>query len=244
MKKIEDIQTAIISDFEFEGRVDLTSVCIPNCVQRIGIGSFMDCSCLKKIVIPDGITIIGDSAFTNCTSLNEIIIPASVSFIGECAFSGCTKLTKIVLPEQMPEIGINAFGGCPCQNDVVEKMASEIARREEERKQEEARRKEEEQKAKKEAKLKAAKEEAERKAKEEYEARQAPYDVYIDKVSDMLLAMMTARKILGWSSADFRKNSSSLPMVAASVEGRETAEETTLKLNKGGFLSHIESVDR
>ena len=138
--------------------------------------------------------------------------------------------------------------------------AERKAREEEERRaKEEAERKareEAERKAKEEAERKAreeaaqrACEEAERKAKEllERKARQdyirneAPYTICLDKVDDDIVARMTARTVFGWGSADFRKNTASLPAAVSTVSGKISAEKTVSQLGEGGLSAHFES---
>ena len=66
---------------------------IPDNVTSIGIGAFLYCSAITKIIIPDNITTIEKWTFEGCTSLSEIIIPEGVTEIVWSAFSDCSNLT-------------------------------------------------------------------------------------------------------------------------------------------------------
>ena len=57
----------------------------------------------------------------------------------------------------------------------------------------------------------------------------------------MITAMMTTRSALGWSSAEFRTKTSSLPAAVSSVIGVKKAAELVQRLNNGGLFSHFKS---
>ena len=140
--------------------------------------------------------------------------------------------------------------------EEAEKRAKEEAERKareeaERRAKEEAERKareEAEKRAREEAKRKAAEEAelrakkiAERKARMEFIQKEAPFRIYLDKVDDLIPAMMTARSLLGWSSTEFRKNTSAMPALALTANGRVNATAILSQLNRGGLTCHIES---
>ena len=128
--------------------------------------------------------------------------------------------------------------------EEAERKAKEEAERKAKEEAERKAREEAERKAKEEADRKA-KEEAERRAKEaaERKAREenAECTIYIDSIGDMITAMMTTRSALGWSSAEFRTKTSSLPAAVSSVIGVKKAAELVQRLNNGGLSSHFKS---
>ncbi|MDD7010273.1 MAG: hypothetical protein SPH70_03030 [Candidatus Cryptobacteroides sp.] len=136
--------------------------------------------------------------------------------------------------------------------EEAERKAKEEAERKAREEAERKAKEEAERKAKEEAERKAreearrrAKEEAERRAKEaaERKAREenAECTIYIDSIGDMITAMMTTRSALGWSSAEFRTKTSSLPAAVSSVIGVKKAAELVQRLNNGGLSSHFKS---
>ena len=106
----------------------LTSIILPNNLERIGNRAFMENE-LTSVTIPNSVTIIDSTAFygnklsnvilpNNITSisngafsynqLTSITIPNSVTSIGNSSFS-YNKLTNVSIPESVLSIGNNAF---------------------------------------------------------------------------------------------------------------------------------------
>ena len=90
----------------------LTSIEIPNSVERIGDNAFDSCSSLTSVAIGNSVTSIGVCAFYNCTGLTSVEIPNSVTSIENSAFNGCSGLTGIVIPNKVTSIGTFAFQYC------------------------------------------------------------------------------------------------------------------------------------
>ena len=61
----------------------------------IGNSAFLGCTGLTSITIPNSVNRIGNQAFENCTSLTSVTIPNSVTSIGFGAFISCSGLTSI-----------------------------------------------------------------------------------------------------------------------------------------------------
>lgn len=86
-----------IEPMAFYNCSELTSVTMPDTVNKIGDMAFEGCTKLSEIYIPDGVTEIADRTFANCEYLDEVIIPKSVTKIGERAFSECYRLDKLII---------------------------------------------------------------------------------------------------------------------------------------------------
>lgn len=71
-------------------------------VTSIGNRAFYDCSGLTSITIPESVDRIVNVAFSKCHSLTSITIPAAVTYIGDHAFYDCNNLATIVVAEDNP----------------------------------------------------------------------------------------------------------------------------------------------
>ena len=122
----------------FKNREDVTSVFIPNTIERVGRDSFSGCtnlttvtfesgSVLKKIYnysfkntalntisIPDSVTHINEGVFYNCTELESVIFgqDSELYVINNLAFYGCTSLQSISIPDTVDTINSGAFNNC------------------------------------------------------------------------------------------------------------------------------------
>jgi hypothetical protein len=95
--EIEGTPVREIGFFAFEANEKLTSVALPESVQTIGEGAFIDCTSLKEINLPTGLSAIDRGAFAGCTSIAEITIPEGVQSIHDGAFAGCNALTAMTV---------------------------------------------------------------------------------------------------------------------------------------------------
>ncbi len=121
--------------YGFSGCRNITSIIIPNSVNKICTNAFRDCVSLTNLVIPDSVTEIESDAFIGCTGLKNlklpknlktleanvfskctglisVTIPDSVTSIGDRAFYGCTSLTSVTIPDSVTSTGVYAFYGC------------------------------------------------------------------------------------------------------------------------------------
>lgn len=57
---------------EIDNFENITNVVIGDCVSRIGVGAFYNCSGLTSVDIPSGVTNIGESAFEGCSGLTSV----------------------------------------------------------------------------------------------------------------------------------------------------------------------------
>ena len=99
-----------IDDNAFRDCEELTSVTIPDGVERIGNRAFDGCRSLTAIVLPNTVKTISKRALANCPLLATVSIGAGIEEIGEEAFykSYCLE-TLYVRASQMPKIDEDAF---------------------------------------------------------------------------------------------------------------------------------------
>lgn len=129
----EGSQLTTIDSKAFYNCKQLTSIKLPEGLQRIGLQAFMN-SALLSIEIPNSVTSIEDQAFdgsliasvtlptatrskgslypkifNNCKNLTSVEIPDGWEYIGEYMFAGCESLSSITLSDDITEIGQYAF---------------------------------------------------------------------------------------------------------------------------------------
>ena len=75
--------------------VELTSLVIPNTVERINPGEFYGWNKFTSIAIPSTVQYIGDAAFRKCSSLTSASIPSMVTTLYNDTFNGCSSLEEI-----------------------------------------------------------------------------------------------------------------------------------------------------
>lgn len=94
-----------VPDNEFQDRIEVKSVTIPDSVASIGSNAFTGIG-LTEVVIPDSVVSIGSNAF-NGIGLTEVVIPNSVVSIGSGAFFR-NDLNEVVLPPQFKEVPLTS----------------------------------------------------------------------------------------------------------------------------------------
>lgn len=101
-----------IDDSCFEGCSDLTSIVIPNSIEKIGARSFAGSS-LKYIAFESGskINSIGESAFEN-SSIEFITLPQSLAFVDRSAFSNCENLSILMVENPGLNVSADSFNNC------------------------------------------------------------------------------------------------------------------------------------
>lgn len=112
----------------------LESVCIPDCVERIGYNAFYGCAQLREVTLPQGLRELGSDAFSEsglvhlripsgvkripvrlcscCRKLEEVEFAAGTEEVWGCAFEECEKLSRVSGLEQVRQIGEKAFFYC------------------------------------------------------------------------------------------------------------------------------------
>lgn len=75
----------------------MTSVSIPDSVEKINHTAFNECTGLKSVTLPKKLTFLGDAAFWYCSSLEKIVFRSSLKSLGDNVFRGCDKV-KVYVP--------------------------------------------------------------------------------------------------------------------------------------------------
>lgn len=102
----------------FSHNESITSVMLPDSINRIRDSAFSFCTNLKTINLPKGLEIIDHGTFIRCDSLINIKIPEGVKVIKSLAFFDCTSLTSVDLPETLSVIESSAFGFCKSLKEI------------------------------------------------------------------------------------------------------------------------------
>ena len=100
-----------ISGGAFKYCTSLSSITIPETIEKVGDGAFEGCTGLTSATLSKKMTAIADNTFYGCTSLSSIAIPDEIETIGVRAFARCTSLNSISLPKNLTSIKDRAFEG-------------------------------------------------------------------------------------------------------------------------------------
>ena len=104
--------TRLIDSYAFHNCTNLTSIVLPNTVEKMGSYAFGSCTSLVSVVLPDGLAELPNYVFDECTSLSSITIPKTVQKIGQGAFVNCSSLQQVNLSEGLKTISWRAFVKC------------------------------------------------------------------------------------------------------------------------------------
>ena len=115
-----------ISEYAFEDCASITSVYIPDGIERIGMNAFRSCRRLLKIEIPASVEVIGDGAFEWCYSVHSITVDkgnAKYKSENDCLLTKNGETLKwgcvtSVIPDGVKTIGIGAFAGCQAMTKI------------------------------------------------------------------------------------------------------------------------------
>ncbi len=127
----------MIKERAFGVFLQLTTVCLREGLEMIGMQAFMECTSLGALVIPSGIRVITKMVFSDCSQLTtvnftckgleenmhitfgrctllqcKVIPPAVVTAIKYGAFYRCTPLATVILGNGLEEIGDMTFSEC------------------------------------------------------------------------------------------------------------------------------------
>ena len=103
------VKTIASSAFAESG---ITSITIPESVDKIGVAAFADCKSLVSVYFGEGSNIqnIYGYSFYGCDSLEEISLPDTIKTIGEYAFANCPSIDTLTFKNDI-EFGERAFQG-------------------------------------------------------------------------------------------------------------------------------------
>ena len=96
--------------FRYPCGSDSSEFVIPESVEKIGAGAFMDCYSLIGVTIPYGVELIEAQAFMSCTSLQYIEVPDD-TILDYSVFYGCTSLEEAVIGRS-EGLSDSLFYGC------------------------------------------------------------------------------------------------------------------------------------
>lgn len=96
----------------FVNNVSADNLVIPEGVEKINEGNFVNCTNLRYITFPNSLTEIGLQAFMGCINLNDFTLPQSLKAIHINAFSDCINLTSVSIPAAVNHVGDAAFINC------------------------------------------------------------------------------------------------------------------------------------
>lgn len=112
--EIDGYPVTAINGGTFRMAMNLTSVTLPEGLERIEEGTFTNCKKLKHVKIPSTVNYIGEDAFLG-SGLVSIDIPTNVTEIGNYAFHFCENLENVNFGSnsKLKKIGSFAFWKCP-----------------------------------------------------------------------------------------------------------------------------------
>ncbi len=96
----------------------ITSLVIPDGVERIEQEAFYYCDRLASVTFPDSLKTIEAGAFAECCSIQKIILPEGLESIGSMAFAWCDALCEVYIPESVAAVEENAFFYCESLSSV------------------------------------------------------------------------------------------------------------------------------
>lgn len=115
--EMEGVPVCEIGFYCFEANYQLESVTIPESVDIIGEGAFMDCGSLSQINIPANLKEVQRGAFVGCVSLSEMTLPATVTRVQEEAFTACEGMYSLTIMN--PDLAYESWGLEDLPNLVV-----------------------------------------------------------------------------------------------------------------------------
>lgn len=101
----------------FNGLAQLDSITIP--AQITTLGTFENCTVLRKVVLPAALTSLPNYCFSGCNALVDITFPEELTAIPNNCFRYCSALETILLPSKVTSIGSGAFSGCSALQRVM-----------------------------------------------------------------------------------------------------------------------------
>ena len=87
---------------------------------------FVGDNTITTVVIPEGVEKIGPFAFANLTALEEVVLPSTLKMIDQGAFYGCTSLKRVKGIENVKFINQNAFYNCALEGTLNLESAAAV----------------------------------------------------------------------------------------------------------------------
>ncbi len=142
---IGGVPVKAIGENAFQFNRSLAYVTLPEGLETIEVGAFVNCFTLLhvdfpttletiadnafaggsylggslELTLPEGLETISESAFTNCTSLRELYLPATLKSIGSLAFDKNWSLNYVYMEGLIPpEVAADAFAECSVLEDI------------------------------------------------------------------------------------------------------------------------------
>lgn len=115
LKTINNVPAGLtdINEWCFESTA-LQSVDLSNTnVTIMKDGVFFHNESLTSIQLPNGLEKFWNNAFNGCTALNNIVMPSTVEAIYDYVFQDCTSLSNVTLNEGCTTLGHHVFRNCP-----------------------------------------------------------------------------------------------------------------------------------
>ena len=97
----------------------LTSIEIPECVERIESNCFRSCKQLTSVVMNQGVKSIGWYGFKDCESLTSIDLPATLNELDYQAFKNCLKLADVKIRNPKMQL-INTYAPSAENNEAFD----------------------------------------------------------------------------------------------------------------------------
>ncbi len=117
--KTAEITAGEFNNASFSGSTKLESITIGGEMKSVPVSFFRECTSLTTVKLPDTLEKIENCAFYGCSVLEEFSIPQTVNEIGSEAFTNCKALKSISLPDAIKKIGVNTFKGCEAIEEIT-----------------------------------------------------------------------------------------------------------------------------
>lgn len=101
--------------------IDSENVVIPNYIEMIQWGAYLDADKIKSVSIPGSVVRIEPYAFSGCISLDEIKLEEGIQAIGDRAFAYTCLSKEFIIPRSVNYIADDAFDGVEDLHVVVYK---------------------------------------------------------------------------------------------------------------------------
>ena len=99
----------VITDYAFEGAVNLKTITLSENLETIGDGAFIYFFQLQDVSLPDSVKQLGEYAFAYCLSFENSIIPETIEFVGKDAFYNDLGLDTVTFEGMNTQISRHPF---------------------------------------------------------------------------------------------------------------------------------------